>query len=70
MERLLYLATATVLYTPYMGNAESSDQMRLVWANSKEEACEKFVKYFEDRNVEYSMSYRVMGFVDIDEAIS
>lgn len=66
----LYLVKGRVVRASYMNNTDKAEwQSRVVWADSWEEACEKFTKHFEDNSDPYSVSYRVNS-VEAHEEIS
>lgn len=67
MERILYLATASVTRQPYMDDSTVNIVTRIVWATSPEEAKEKVEKALTV-NDPYGIAYYV-NWVDLEPAI-
>ena len=59
-----YLVKGTVYKTPYMGDEERHEDIRLVKANSAEEAEQKYADYWEKKTSEYSIYYYATGFAE------
>jgi hypothetical protein len=54
---MLHLVTGTISATQYMGDTKRWSDMRLVEADTLDEAQLKFERYFEAFSKEYSVSY-------------
>ncbi len=65
---MLYLATFTLVTTPYLGRISRQPMARLVEAHSVAEAHAKLLSHFESQSVDHSVSYRVED-VDCSEPI-
>jgi len=64
---MLYLAKIEYRKTRYMDTkAEEKKEFRLVEAESKEQADEKAVKYFDDMTEEYAVYYSVTNVVVLE----
>jgi hypothetical protein len=66
---MYFLVTATLETTHYMAKSTKEEIMRLVEADSEDEAEQKFRKHFEDKRREYDVSYWVQG-VEVHETIT
>jgi hypothetical protein len=64
----VYLVKGDVNITHYMGQDKTVEVTNLVYANSKEEADEKFRKYWESKTSDYDVYYRVYS-VEVCETI-
>ena len=53
----VFLVKGSIRYTPYMGDTEIFDDIRLVKANTATEAEEKYQSWWEAKSSEYSHSY-------------
>lgn len=65
---MYYLVKGEINVTPYMESGEMCEELRLVEADSPQEAEEKFRGYFDDKTDEYSIYYSVWA-VDVIETI-
>lgn len=64
-----YLVKGIIKELGYMADSElTTKEYRIVMANNINEALEKYEKYWESKNVEYGVSYRI-GQVYIEETI-
>lgn len=54
-----YIVKGAITVTPYMGDAYTIEDMRIVMANDTAEAYIKYRAYWEDRSEEYDIYYRV-----------
>lgn len=64
----IYLATATIEKTPYMGKSTPFVDQNIVLADTRDEAEEKYRAYWEAKDDPYSVSYHVYD-LEIKEAI-
>jgi hypothetical protein len=55
----LFLITANVDYTPYMNDRVKTKDVRLVWADSSDEAKQKYEAYWESKGESNGDSYYV-----------
>jgi hypothetical protein len=55
----LFLITADVSFTPYMNDKKKTKDVRLVWANSSDEAKQKYEAYWESKSESHGDSYYV-----------
>ncbi len=65
---MLFLVEGNVTFTPYMGSSQKTKTIRLVEANSAEEASEKFEKYFHAQSIPHDDSYYATV-IDVHECI-
>lgn len=64
-----YLVKGIIKELGYMADSElTTKEYRIVMANNINEALEKYENYWESKNVEYGVSYRI-GQVYIEETI-
>lgn len=56
-----FLVRGTVYMTPYMGDQTSFEDIKLVKANSVEEAEQKYEDYWRNKTDEYSVYYHASG---------
>lgn len=68
MEQKIYLVTGEIRYQPYMGTSITKEETKLVYANSADEAYEKFYEFWEGKSSPYSQSYSV-NFAHVEEPI-
>lgn len=59
-----FLVRGTVYKTPYMGDEEIFDDIRLVKAETTEEAQQKYEDYWLAQTSEYSVYYYATGYVE------
>lgn len=59
-----YLVRGTVYRTYYMGEEERHEDIRLVKANSAEEAEQKYEDYWSNKTEQYSVYYHATGFAE------
>jgi hypothetical protein len=59
-----FLAKANVRQYAYMGEHTTSEDIRLVVAENAVEAWAKYEAYWENKSVEYSITYYVSGFIE------
>lgn len=64
----IFLARCKVKCTPYMGKTRCIDDIRLVEAETIDDAREKYERWWSDRSEEYSVHYAAYG-SDITEMI-
>jgi hypothetical protein len=58
----IYLVTGDVSKSEYEGKTKNLGKIsRIVFASSRDEAIEKFEKYWSDKDSEYAYWYRVSG---------
>ncbi len=63
-----FLVRCKVECTPYMGKSRIIDDIRLVKADTMDEAKEKYERWWADKTDEYSMYYTAYG-SDVTEMI-
>lgn len=59
-----FLVRGTVYKTAYMGDEKVFDDIRLVKANTAEEAKQKYEDYWQNQTIEYSVYYYATGHVE------
>jgi hypothetical protein len=64
----LFLVDATIHTYKYMDDRTTEDDQQIVWADSAEQAQEKYKKFWEDKSDEYSNTYSV-NYINAREAI-
>lgn len=64
----LFLVCGKIRRQEYMGDEKIVDDMRIIKAETFEEACEKYTKYWDDRTSQYSHYYTILS-ADVTETI-
>ena len=58
-----FIVIGDVHKTPYMGDTTVFEDFRIVMADNKDEAMEKYEKYWEEKSEDYSITYTVYAYV-------